>query len=151
MKRPVQVDRGKLTRSIVEAEKEGPLPKQGDLWKKVAEIYGDPKVTASVVYLRVKEWNLAVKTTAAKKGRRLSGGGKRRPRAEKMKAFSSNFLKMKKETPPRFIPLVVLSEQGSMRAALKLKCLDCMGFQTVEIKRCPVSGCSLYPYRPYQG
>jgi hypothetical protein len=31
--------------------------------------------------------------------------------------------------------------------AIRAKCLDCMCGQTNEVKACPSSGCSLYPFR----
>lgn len=31
--------------------------------------------------------------------------------------------------------------------AIRLKCLDCSGFQAAEVRQCPVTDCPLYPYR----
>lgn len=31
--------------------------------------------------------------------------------------------------------------------AIRAKCLDCSNLQWSEVKRCPVVGCPLYPYR----
>lgn len=39
----------------------------------------------------------------------------------------------------------------SMRAAVNAKCLDCMNWQSTEVKLCPSMDCPLWPYRPYQG
>lgn len=40
--------------------------------------------------------------------------------------------------------------QGKSRTAgVKAKCLDCTNWQKEEIKKCTVSDCPLYPYRPY--
>ena len=38
----------------------------------------------------------------------------------------------------------------SRAAAIKAKCLDCCGYQKVEVRRCPAKECPLWPYRPYQ-
>jgi len=38
----------------------------------------------------------------------------------------------------------------AMRAAINSKCLDCMCWQQVEVKRCDIVTCPLHPYRPYQ-
>jgi len=38
----------------------------------------------------------------------------------------------------------------SMRAAVNSKCLDCMNYQSREIKICSVVTCPLWSYRPYQ-
>lgn len=37
----------------------------------------------------------------------------------------------------------------SLAAAVKAKCQDCMNWQQVEIRECPVVTCTLHPYRPY--
>lgn len=34
--------------------------------------------------------------------------------------------------------------------ALKIKCLQCVGYQREEIKLCTVITCALHPVRPYQ-
>lgn len=39
----------------------------------------------------------------------------------------------------------------SLRMVINAKCFDCTCGQRVEITHCPVTGCSLYPVRPYQG
>lgn len=39
----------------------------------------------------------------------------------------------------------------SKSAAVKAKCLDCMNWQSTEVKLCPSMDCPLWLYRPYQG
>jgi hypothetical protein len=34
--------------------------------------------------------------------------------------------------------------------ALKQKCLQCCGYQRLEVEKCTVITCTLYPVRPYQ-
>ncbi len=31
--------------------------------------------------------------------------------------------------------------------AIRAKCIDCSGGSFIEVRYCPVTGCSLYPYR----
>ncbi len=38
----------------------------------------------------------------------------------------------------------------SLRSAITAKCLECVGFEPAEIRRCTGSGCPLYEVRPYQ-
>ena len=38
----------------------------------------------------------------------------------------------------------------SRAAAIKAKCLDCMGWQRVEVASCPIETCALWLYRPYR-
>ncbi len=74
----------------------------------------------------------------------------RKPRSEKMKAYAETFAELRRQAPERFSPLVAQAEKGSLRAALKLKCLECSSYQSSEVKQCPVIGCALFPQRPYQ-
>ena len=39
----------------------------------------------------------------------------------------------------------------SMRAAVNAKCQDCMNWQQAEIRRCDITTCPLWQYRPNQG
>jgi hypothetical protein len=158
----IPVDQNKLLQCIKEAEKNGPLSNLNALYQEVARLYGDPKVTYSVVGLRIAQWKLPKITKAGKKGR--SGGnptwltgsrtGKRTSKAEKFKKDDTiqNILKEHRRiTPERFLPVVEQMAKGSRSAAVKLKCLDCVGWVTSEVKLCPSDDCPLYLFRPYRG
>lgn len=41
--------------------------------------------------------------------------------------------------------------KASPRQAIKLQCLECVGYERDEITRCTDTGCALYHYRPFQG
>jgi len=40
--------------------------------------------------------------------------------------------------------------KASPRAAIRVKCLDCSGFEVAEVTNCTVTLCPLWAYRPYQ-
>jgi len=42
-----------------------------------------------------------------------------------------------------------LTGQMGKALALKMKCLQCCGYQREEVKLCTVVTCALYPVRPY--
>lgn len=167
-----EVDRTKLVTAIRKAEENGPLKNLDALWVAACAIYNasnPPKeITKSVVMLRAKDWNLETKTKPGKKGRQAgvplsdeqkaamqAGRGARKPRAEKFAAdpvLQEGFKQLRRTTPERWKPLVdKLTQQGSMRAAVALKCLDCSAHQPVEIKLCTCTDCPLYAFRPYKG
>jgi hypothetical protein len=53
--------------------------------------------------------------------------------------------------PPAYRGTYKLAIMGkSRRAAINAKCLDCTCYQRLEIRSCAVTGCPLYPYRPYK-
>jgi hypothetical protein len=166
-----EVSRNTLELAIRKAEIDGPLKNLDALWTSACEIYNSmdvPKpITKSVVMLRATAWKLETKTKPGKKGRAAgvplseeqkaamqAGRGARKPRSEKFAAdpvLVQGFNDLKKETPERFKPLVDKLTAGSMRAAVALKCLDCSGHSTVEIRLCPCTSCPLYAFRPYKG
>jgi hypothetical protein len=170
-KTAIEVDRIKLVTCIKSAEENGALRNFDELWIKVAELYNNmnpPKeITKSVVYLRVKEWGLTTKTKAGTRGHapgsKLSDeqkaamqagrklGGKR---ADKFKAdpdIQQGFTELADEVPIRFEKLMQkLTQSGSMRAAIALKCLDCTCYQPMEIKGCACKSCPLFALRPYR-
>ena len=39
----------------------------------------------------------------------------------------------------------------SRKARIKAKCVDCSCYQRVEVRKCTVKLCPLWPIRPYQG
>jgi len=167
-----EVSRPKLEAAIRKAEEAGPLKNLDALWVAACAIYNassPPKeISKSVIMLRATAWKLETKTKPGKKGRAAgvplsdeqkaamqAGRGARKPRAEKFAAdplLVQGFKDLKRQTPERWKPLVdKLSQQGSMRAAVALKCLDCSAYQPVEIKLCACTDCSLYAFRPYKG
>lgn len=165
-KRATEVNRFTLEQAIKQAEANGPLANRGKLWEAVAEIYNKNSITPishSVVYLRVQEWGLQVTTPVGKRGvsemtparieAMQAARGARVPRGEKFandpnaqKAFDE----LDKHTPERFKPLALKVRQGSKTTAMKLKCIECGNYSSVEIRECPVNDCPLWCFRPYQ-
>jgi hypothetical protein len=39
---------------------------------------------------------------------------------------------------------------GSRKAAVVAKCIECCGYQPVEVAKCGIEGCPLWRYRPYR-
>jgi hypothetical protein len=71
-------------------------------------------------------------------------------RKEKMLAFASTFEAQRTEFPKSALPIIQRAEKGSLPDAVKLKCLDCAGFERKEVRDCVIVACPLYPHRPYQ-
>lgn len=162
----IVVNRDLLSLSLKEAEASQKFPNLNALWSRVADLYNTKKsntekaITLSVVYLRVKEWNLPFITKAGKRGRASmtpqqiqamqSARKSRKPRKEKLKAFKKTFSMIRTKTPKRFLPMVDAIENGSLRAAIKLNCLECVGYEVKEVKLCTSNDCCFFPHRPYQ-
>lgn len=172
------VDKDILQSCITELEKNGPLVNQSVLWKAVADLYNTKTVPApitfSVVALRVKQFELTVKTQPGKKGRgplsdeqkasMAAGRVNKTTRKTKKEKFAQvvgfeEYMKsLYEKAGTRFKNLVVSIENGSRSAAVKLTCLECVGFQgTADVRNCTAHGrdgsnsCPLWIFRPYQG
>jgi hypothetical protein len=167
-RRSINVNRQLLVSSIAEAEKNGPLINRITLSNKVAEIYNSKTdsemITHSVVTLRIKEWSLTVKTPVGKRGRAagialtdeqkaaMKNGrkGGRAAKFAKNEDIQKSFDLMYQRFDSTYKGLVDRAKAGSLKAAVKLHCLDCSNFQPNEVKNCVCNYCPLYPFRPYQ-
>jgi ribosomal protein L44E len=161
-RRTILVDKIKLQNIINKLEDEQEFATRGQLCETVAKKYTTQEgihITSSVVYLRIKEFGIEIKTQPGKRGRgglpnRISGNEtKRIPRKEKFKTnptIQIALAKINKATPERFRPMAERIRKGSMKAALQLKCLDCSDYSTTEVKRCGCNDCPLWVFRPYQ-
>jgi len=67
-----------------------------------------------------------------------------------MLAFASTFAAQRTEFPRIALPIIQRAEKGSLPDAIKLKCLDCAGWERKEVRDCVIVACPLYPHRPYQ-
>lgn len=171
-RRMKKVDKAKFIQAINTVEADGGLSNFNELHVKVAEVYNQnsppEEITFSVVGLRIKEFGLEdkLKTKKGKRGRAKGtnfSGGTRQARGDKFredKSLQDAFSLLKRNTPERFHSTVDKLVEGSMAAAVKLKCIDCSGGDaclsddtrsiTKEIRECPIKDCSLYAFRPYQ-
>lgn len=128
----INVKQDLLEKCIQQAESEQEFKNQSQLWKKVAELYAaDPEgleISPSLVYLRVQEWNIEIKTTKGKKGKRTNSTS---PNKDKS------------------LPIFSVSK-ADLRKAIINNCKNCAGNVRAEIANCNVTSCALYEFRPYQ-
>jgi hypothetical protein len=167
-KKQTEVDRAKLEAAILKAESGGPVAGRTALWSAVATLYnGDNPpcaITPSVVYIRFTQWGLTCKTQPGKKGSgplsaehkaklAAARSGTRRSRAEVLSGVlgaEDHITKLRVMTPNQFHPLIDRIAKGSRAAAMKLQCLQCVGFERAGVRDCGGKTCPLYLYRPYQ-
>lgn len=169
-KQKTEVDRAKLQAAIDKAEEKGPLMGRTNLWLAVSAIYNADNppapITPSVVYLRFEEMNLTCKTPVGKKGRsgpmteeqkaamaEARQSVVRKSRGEKMASLpgaEKHFQTLRDITPKSLHGLVDRVEKGSLTAAIKLLCVQCMGFEKKNVWDCRGFTCPMYLHRPYQ-
>lgn len=160
-KTKLEINKDEFQKVVTDLENAQTFDNPSKLWKAVeatdwAKNLKPRALTAAVAYARAKELGINIKTQPGKRGNPggLVGGAPRVrvPRSTKMKAFAASFVRMRKSTPERFRPLVdKLEKSGSLKACIKLKCLECSNWQPGEVKECVITDCPLFPIRPFQG
>lgn len=168
MKTAVNVDRNALLKAIANVESVGPLANRSVLYDAVHATYQllapNPKVTVSVIMLRITKENIPVLTPVGKRGRQKGqkiGHVNRTKRADKMNVKALQVLR--NETPTNYHNLVDKVASGSVKAMCKLMCLQCVGFERMvkeddkpssraidQIGDCRIMGCALWQIRPFQ-
>lgn len=162
----IKIDEAVLRSVIAECEQERAYTNRSMLFEDVASKYNTLTDTtilnAQLVYLRVNELQIELKTPKGKKGRakgsKIEGGGKRVSRAEKFAgnlSVQGSFSDLRSSVPAQYRPLVKKIEQGSIKAAIKLNCLSCVGFERKvdgvdQIGNCECTNCPMFCFRPYQ-
>lgn len=175
-RRLIVVDKDKLVNAIQTAENNGALPNLDRLWDVATAIYNQgvvpEKITKAVVALRTKTWSIETKTKPGRRGvtdgtnlaiARASRGEKRERTTDpvilagwqelRKEIFNiSNTLPSGETVYParRFLPILDRAMKGSRSAAVKLKCIECAGWTTTEVKHCQCTTCALYSFRPYK-
>ena len=161
-RRTIVVDKKMQQKAVNDAEKDGPLTNLSALYSKATDIYNsnDKKpedVTIAVVGLRIKEFKIKHITIKGKKGRTAGfGGAPKGPRVKKADKFKNSpkaqkaLKALKKNAGEEFNAIIEKIEAGSRAAAVKMKCIECMGFQRSEVKRCTCLHSPLYLFRPYK-
>ncbi len=150
-----------LNEIIQDLESKKSYNNRSELYKDIAAEYcqkqNTDKVTPSVIYLRCKQWDLKMNTPIGKRGR--VGGipfNTTRIRTSRAEKFSQNSVlanaikKIDFITPIQYKPVVKRIKNGSMKAAIQLKCLDCSDFQSTEVRNCECVECPLWVFRPYK-
>lgn len=160
-RKTVTVNRALLESCIERAENTNVFAKLSSLWEAVASLYNETElneqITPSVVYLRVTQWNITVKTRPARNRVKLTEEqkaamqqGKRRAKKKPDSNKNELIRQMSHKDRSRFERLIDRAAAGNKPAAVKLMCLQCSNYNTNEIKHCHISGCALYQVRPYQ-
>lgn len=153
------IDREILTSIVNDLEETEQFTNRSILFEEVATAYESltgEKISAALVYLRINEWQIDLKTPKGQKGRapgqKLSDEHKNALIAgrKKEKSYNANYDEMFKRTPERYHRLIELTKTGNRRAAIKLNCLNCTAFSVKEVRNCSSDACAFYGIRPFQ-
>lgn len=150
-----------LREIIVELENGQEFSSKTSLWASVVREYNlrclpPPRkpITVSVILKYVKELDIVIKTKSAKGF--ASGRGERIGKAIKYKndpEVQKNFKILYERTPKEYHNVIKSVEKGSVKAAVKLNCLTCYGFDKgvkQAIRECSCYDCPMHHLRPYK-
>lgn len=158
-KKSISVDIQQLQGIIQEVENNGVPSNRNALFTLVTKILTDRTnivINPSTVAALAKKRGLKINTPMGKCGRFTADRASRGIKVCRKDKFLENtraqevFKFLKRTFPERFQPIVRKIIDGSMKAAVQAKCLECADFQTSEVRLCPVE-CPLWAFRPYQG
>lgn len=146
------------------AQPDGKFPNRSALWVSFeatdwAKGRSPRPLTAQVAMIRAKELNLEIQTPVGQRGR-VKGQGPVVKGPRKAKQANADYLAaMLKDVPSDYHKTVQKAANGSLKAVIKLKCLDCCGFEKgcsnihsakKEVSLCTAVSCANWGYRPYK-
>jgi len=165
MKTKIVVDKTELSDIIKELEAKDKFSSRSALYDAVAQTewaknHSKP-LTASVICLRINEYDISLITLKGKKGRqagvKLSDSHKLAMQAGRKTRIISNVEEMKRSFPKTRHNLIDKVANGSIISAVKAKCIECCGYEqlgdgsvTQTIRECNIKSCALWSFRPYQ-
>ncbi len=163
-RKTIQLDE-KLVQSIIaKLESEKTYGNRGALFDETVRVlvkeHGFTTFSSAVISQRISKWpNFIIKTKKGARGSHLKSGNadalkqwRETGESKKAKVGDCSHLieSFTRQAKGRFLKVAKSIKRGSLKAAIRGKCLDCANFQTEEIKQCQCFDCPLWPIRPYQ-
>lgn len=158
-RKPIEVTSAELQAQLIQLEAsqpEGKFNNRSALWDaltetKWAKTRKPRPLTGQVAMLIAKNNNLTISTPVGKRGREKgcapinTKGGRKRRQMTKEQADA-----LYAATPKKFHKIVDRVVKGSVKARIKLNCLNCSNWQQTEVRHCGLLGCAWYSIRPYR-
>lgn len=155
---PLMVSKDKLQETIDSLESLCEFPNIGALCEAVSssewgkaiknEAFKVKGIAPQMVYKKIGELGITIKTKAGKRGRAVGSKVNKRSRADKlasipqMRRFQERITNEVRDTGYEKTAEKVVA--GSIKAACKLMCAQCVGY-TDAFKACETTNCALYP------
>ena len=142
-------------RELERAQPDGKFPNRSALWAALeatewAKSRTPRPLTAQVAMVLAKHSDLTIQTPVGMRGRQ-KGCGPVSVGPRKRKGVNSDILSaLKSGMPEKYHPIADKAAKGSLKAVIKLKCLDCCNWQQREVALCTVTACPNWGYRPYK-
>jgi hypothetical protein len=152
-RKKIDVDGDLLKKTIASLETKNKYDNLSALYKDVAK---EMDVPASVIPLRVLEFQIPILTKPGRRGRQkgeqpfinIKNKGQKKTSPLDSPDGRRSVAWIKKNTPAKYKKLADRYPK-SLRGAIKLHCLHCVDFQKAEITYCGCTECVLWIHRPY--
>jgi hypothetical protein len=158
-RKPIAVSSMELQDVLNELERaqpDGQFPNRSALWAALeqtnwAKTRSPRPLTGQVAMIIAKQNNLILETPLGKRGREKGCGPVGNPGARRRKVMPNDArIALTLVTPKALHGKVNRAANGSLKAAVALKCLDCSGGSKKEVALCAIKECSLWSFRPYK-
>lgn len=147
-KKAIVLDQKEFQEVISSLEKENNFTSRSALWKAIeqtdfAKNCVPRPLSSQVAMLKAQEFKLTISTPIGKRG---AVKGEARHNKRKVSLSLVDDVKV----PDKYNSLLQRLKNGSLKAAIKLKCLECSCWVSKEVGLCKVNACPLFPIRPFQ-
>ena len=158
-RKPIQVTSVQLQEAIRELERsqpDGKFPNRSALWTALensewAKSREPRPLTGQVAMILAKHSGLEIQTPLGKRGREKGCGPVGNPGARRKKRMPEDArIALTVVTPKTLQGTLAKAINGSLKAAVKLHCLECSGGSKKEVALCGIKRCSLWAFRPYK-
>lgn len=135
---------------------DGKFPNRSALWRALeatawAKSRSPRPLTGQVAMNLFNKNNLICATPVGQRGRSKGQGPVAAGGSRKQKTIPADIIAaLKKTVPEKYHNVVDKAAAGSLKAKVKLKCLDCVAYQKKEIALCTLTDCGLWTVRPYK-
>lgn len=151
----VEINPVEFQNVIAELESTHQFTNRSQLWNAVlstpwAKALQPQVKSAHTFMMRAEEFSLEIKTPKGRRGREKgcaspTRSGPRPPRV------SLDIINQQKNIFDKSLhEAVEKAAAGSMKSAIKLKCIDCCAGSKKEVALCTISECPLWGFRPYK-
>ncbi len=152
-RKPIIVDKVEFQEELTHFEQKKDFSSRSTLWAEfcTTEWAIANKLKPQTAMLKAEALNLNILTPKGRRGA-LPGSGPIPNAGKRIRLPMADDVKEKllSVTAKSMHAAVDKAAAGSLKAAVKLKCLDCSGGYKKEVSLCEIKECALWHFRPYQ-
>jgi hypothetical protein len=156
-RKSIEVDPIQFQAIVAQLESTNTFANRSQLWNAVAATDWATTISLSAQSAMQKADKLAitVNTPKGKRGRQKGDApvaikGPRKPRDIHPAVLQDLINGIPSECRDGLEKTIIKASKGSLKASIKLKCMDCVGYVRGEVKMCEMTACPNWSVRPYK-